>query len=99
MALKAKKLPPVDELKDAVLGRLDMKEEVFKEFCQKESIDFISLTEPLRQKVALGEQLYFTYDDHWTPLGHEVVANTINEFLINLHITQKDDHTETNNPE
>jgi hypothetical protein len=99
MALKAKGLPPVEELKDELLSRLDMKEKVFKDFCQKEYIDFVSLTEPLRQEVALGEQLYFTYDDHWTPLGHEVVANAVNDFLNNLRVTQKEEHAGTNNPE
>ena len=81
MALKEKKLPPVNKLKETVLARLDNEEQVFKEFCEKESIEFVSLTVPLRNDAAVGQQVYFTYDDHWTPIGHEVVANTINDFL------------------
>ncbi len=98
MALKMKKLPPTNELKDAVLSRLDMKEQVFQEFCEKEFIEFVSLTESLRQNTALGEQLYFTYDDHWTPIGHEVVANTINTFINELPAFKTEMQAKTNNP-
>lgn len=84
MALKAKKLPPAEQLIGAVMDRLDIKELVFKDFCQDESIEFISLTEPLRHDAALGRQVYFSYDDHWTPIGHEVVANTINNYIKEL---------------
>jgi len=81
MSLKASNLPPTDKLMDTVLTRLDIKELEVKNFCQRESIEFISLTEPLRKGIAQGRQLYLTYDDHWTPIGHEVVANTISRFI------------------
>jgi len=77
MALKENNLPPTYKLMDIVLAHVEMKESVVKKFCQQESIEFVSLTEPLRQSIAQGRQLYFTYDDHWTPIGHEVAANTI----------------------
>ncbi len=81
MALKESNLPATDKLMDTVLDRLDVKESVVKEFCRQESIEFVSLTEPLRQGIAQGQQLYFTYDDHWTPIGHEVAANTISHYI------------------
>lgn len=84
MALRESKLPSADKIKDEVLSRLEIEEQMFKEFCQKESIGFVSLTDSLRHNIALGEQLYFTYDDHWTPIGHEVVANTISNFINEL---------------
>ena len=99
MALNEKRLPPADKIKDEVLNLLDMKEQVFKEFCQKESIGFISLTDSLRRKIALGEQLYFTYDDHWTPLGHELVASTINDFLSEHPELYSELKTGTGNPD
>ena len=90
MALNERKLPPSDKIKGDVLNLLDTKELVFKDFCENESIGFISLTDSLRGRIALGEQLYFTYDNHWTPIGHEVVANTINEFLSKLNKTNNE---------
>jgi hypothetical protein len=99
MALKAKKLPPADRLKNTVLSRLDIEEFAVKEFCRQESIEFISLTESLRRGTALGRQLYFTYDDHWTPLGHETVANTINNYINELHAIKTEQQAEIENPE
>ena len=95
MELKTKKLPPIETLKDTLLSLLDVEESVFREFCEDESIDFISLTKSLRERIALGEQLYFTYDDHWTPIGHEIVANTIFEFLNETPAMPQE---ETHNP-
>jgi hypothetical protein len=89
MALKENKLPPSDQLMDTVMARLDVQESAVKEFCRQESIGFISLTEPLREGIAQGRQLYFTYDDHWTPIGHEVVANTISSSIYEHPIVQK----------
>jgi len=39
------------------------------------------LTPPLRQAAASGESLYFTYDGHWTPAGHRVVAKALADCL------------------
>jgi len=91
MALKENNLPPSDELMDTVMARLDVKESAVKEFCRQESIGFISLTEPLREGIAQGRQLYFTYDDHWTPTGHEVVANTISHYINEHPVVKTDD--------
>jgi hypothetical protein len=91
MALKENNLPPADKLMDAVMARLDVKESEVKKLCQQESIEFISLTEPLREGIAQGRQLYFTYDDHWTPIGHEVVANTISQY-VDEHPVKKTDY-------
>ena len=98
MALKAKNLPPTDRLRDTVLRRLDVEERVFKDFCQMESIEFVSLTEPLRQNVALGQQIYFTYDDHWTPIGHEVVANSVNSYISKFRAMKMKPQADTDNP-
>jgi hypothetical protein len=81
MALKGKKLPPADKLLDVLLPRLDVQEFAIRDFCRTESIEFISLTEPLRRIIAEGAQAYFTYDSHWTPIGHKIVAETISQYL------------------
>lgn len=81
MALKGKNLPPADKLLDVLLPRLDVQESAVRDFCRTESIEFISLTEPLRRIIAEGAQAYFTYDQHWTPLGHKIVAETLAQYL------------------
>jgi hypothetical protein len=72
---------PADKLFDVLLPRLNVQESAVRDFCRTESIEFISLTEPLRRIIARGVQAYFTYDQHWTPLGHQIVAETISRYL------------------
>lgn len=88
MALKGHNLPDAEDLISTILLRVGTKECAVEEFCQRQSIGFISLTEPLREGIASGQQLYFTYDDHWTPLGHKIVAKTISQY-VNEHLTAK----------
>lgn len=81
MALREENLPPAEELMETVLEHLPIQESVVEEFCRQESIEFVSLTEPLRQKTLEGGQTYFTYDQHWTPVGHEVAAETLRLYM------------------
>ena len=89
MSLKAKELPPPAELIDVLLGRLEIQENVLEEFCHGESIEFVSLTEPLRRQILNGSQAYFTYDQHWTPVGHEAAAEALYS-LIQTKTSQSD---------
>lgn len=76
-----------DDLPDAVdfherwFARIDVQETVFREFCAAEGIEFVSTTAPLRQAMARGVPVYFSYDPHWTPPGHAVAARAIAEHL------------------
>jgi len=81
MALKERNLPPAEELMDVVFARLQVKESVIEEFCRQQSIGFVGLTKPLRQKISEGQQAYFTYDQHWTPTGHEIAASTLYRYI------------------
>jgi hypothetical protein len=81
MALKESKLPPAKELVGTLLARLEIQESGIEEFCRKESIEFVDLTKALRERISDGGQAYFTYDQHWTPVGHEVVADTLRSYL------------------
>ena len=83
MALKEKHLPPAKELVDTLFSRLDVQESTMKQFCEKESIEFISLTDTLRQNITSGTQVYFTYDQHWAPPGHQIVAQILSDYLTN----------------
>ena len=42
---------------------------------------FVSATASLRAAAVSGTQVYFTYDQHWTPEGHEIVAEAVHRFL------------------
>ncbi len=80
MALDGKgELPPGPELIRRLVERADGRESVVRDCCERESVIFVSLTEPLREACAQGRQAYFTYDQHWTPLGHEVAAAVVTD--------------------
>lgn len=81
MALKAKALPPPNELMDILLERLNVQESAMQEFCRAESIEFVSLAQALRQTILKGSQAYYTYDQHWTPVGQETAANTLYNYI------------------
>ena len=81
-ALRYKKpLPQADEFLANLLERADARESVIREWCQREGISFLSLTAPLREAALTGDHVYYTYDQHWTPIGHEVVARAAYKHL------------------
>ena len=88
MSIKAKNLPApkrpaLENLMDLTLSRLNIQESETEKFCRQQSIEFVSLTQALRQSVAAGRQAYFTYDQHWTPIGHQVVAELLSGCIKN----------------
>ena len=76
-SFKARNLPPPGEFKRELVARLDTQEAVAREFFAAEGVEFISTTAILRQWAAAGRQVYYTYDQHWTALGHEAVAEAV----------------------
>jgi hypothetical protein len=75
-------LPEPGEFLRNLLKNADAREEVVGEWCRRQSIPFVSLTASLRGAISQGKQVYFTYDQHWTPDGHEVVAQTVHRYLV-----------------
>ncbi len=75
MALARKNLPPEEKILDTILPQLDTFEMVTADFCRKQAIEFVSLTDILRQQILAGRWVYFTYDQHWSPEGHRIVAD------------------------
>lgn len=80
-AYKSKRLPPADEFKRQVFANLDNEEVVFLELCKTRGWDCHSLTPALQTATAQGQQTYFSYDQHWTPEGNQIVAREIATFL------------------
>jgi len=67
-------------------ANVEAKESVVGDWCRKAGIPFLSLTAALRQAAIEGTQVYYTYDQHWTPPGHEVVSRAVDKFLSQLSI-------------
>ncbi len=86
MSLKMKNLPTVGEITDFVCKNLDSKESAVGEFCKAQSIEFLSLTKPLQDAIKSGKQAYFTCDQHWTPVGHSIVADAAMAFFNSLNV-------------
>jgi hypothetical protein len=78
---KKSMLPPPQQFTRELFARLDVKETVLREFLQEEGVEFVDTTEILRQWAAEGRQVYYTYDNHWTALGHEAVAEALVRYL------------------
>jgi hypothetical protein len=72
-------LADADRYAEELWERLETVERTFFAFCAREAIACESLTEPLRGAVREGRQAYFTYDPHWTRVGHETVAARVAE--------------------
>ena len=66
-------LPP-EAFRDRLDRNLDTQEHVLRDWCVEQGVEFVSLTKVLRDRVAAGVPVYFTYDAHWTEEGHAAVA-------------------------
>lgn len=80
-------LPPAAPLLRTLLERLDVPERRLAAHCKTLGLPFISLVAPLRAAAAEGTPVYYTYDQHWTPAGHVVVARHLAERLPALRPT------------
>ena len=80
-SFKQKHLPPADQFKQQLYNNLDSEQNVVLDFCVEQNIDCVALTTALQQATANGVQTYFTYDQHWTPDGQRIAAETIEQFL------------------
>jgi hypothetical protein len=76
-AYKRRDLPPAERFAEELYASLDTLERTFRDFCAAERLRCLSTTEPLRRATAAGEQVYFTYDQHWTRLGHALVSDLV----------------------
>jgi hypothetical protein len=81
VAYRKSRLPPAAEFKQQVLDNLDSEQDVVMAFCAQQQIECLALTDALRDATAAGQQTYFSYDQHWTPLGNAAAAAAIEAFL------------------
>ncbi len=80
VALRKSHIPEAEVFFAGLFRYLDGQEQALADLCKQQGIEFVSLIQPLRESAALGTQVYFTYDQHWTPPGHQIVADIISRF-------------------
>ncbi len=81
-ALRADELPEAGSLMSRMRVATGAKEAVVTRWCREAGVTLIATTETLRTAAVSGTQVYFTYDQHWTPDGHQVVADAVADFLV-----------------
>ncbi|RIK92982.1 MAG: hypothetical protein DCC71_24275 [Proteobacteria bacterium] len=74
-------LPEPAAFRDRLYARLDVQEHALRDWCAEQGVAFASLTAPLRDAMARGVPVFFTYDPHWTEEGHAVVAEALAPLL------------------
>ena len=83
-SLRSDKLPPPGEFVANLYSRLAARESVVRQWCRREGVPYIDTTPSLRRHISAGRQVYYTYNQHWTPIGHDVVAETVSLFLLGI---------------
>lgn len=79
-----KPLPVGDAFLAQLIDGVDAAQNVVGDWCRAESIPCIEITSALQEAAQDGVQVYYTYDQHWTPDGHNVVANAVQEHFRSL---------------
>ena len=79
VALTRLETPPPKALADSIYAGLHSQEEVLTAFCQDAGIRLQSLTPTISEATAQGRQVFFTWDEHWRVLGHDIVAEALSE--------------------
>lgn len=74
-------LPEAEQFKNNVFEWMGNEEQVFTDYCSEQHFQCLGLTTYLQEATAQGQQLYYTYDQHWTPEGNKVVADVLSMTL------------------
>ena len=59
----------------------DYPRRIFTDLFAGHGVAVLDLSGTLRDSVAGGKVLYYPVDGHWTPLGHDVAASTVADFV------------------
>jgi hypothetical protein len=72
---------PTPTTPEDLASRLDNQSLAVKELAEEMSVYFVDVTTPMEEAAARGEVIYYTYDTHWTPRGHEIAGRAIADFI------------------
>jgi len=64
--------------------------EALAEWAESEDIRFIDPVEYFRVLTAQGQQLYFSWDAHWTPAGHAAAGKLVADYLEMYGLATRD---------
>jgi hypothetical protein len=74
--------PVTPEAEDAFIASLTDQRDAIRALVEAQpGWRFIDLTPALQARADAGDLLYYPYDSHWNPLGHEVAAAAVAEAL------------------
>jgi hypothetical protein len=60
---------------------MDDQARLMADFAAQQDIHFLDLTPVFQEEAGAGVELYYAFDTHWNQLGHNLAAETINEYL------------------
>lgn len=61
---------------------LDHRKNVITQAIETKNIEFVDMTEPFRNHVQKrGEVVYYPYDTHWNPKGHQLAADIVFQYI------------------
>jgi len=76
-ALKNRSLPGPEVFTKELFDNMNVVKNQIAGFCKNNNIEFVDPSDVLRKDMEKGNQVYFTYDQHWTPPGHRLTAEAI----------------------
>ena len=66
------------------LYRTEALDERVKTLAQDLQVGWVGLYPALAEAAERGDKIHFTYDGHWTPRGHQIVAKTLFNAVVEL---------------
>ena len=84
LSSRKKNLPP--DILSTIANNIDTVENSVHSFCKEQKVDFCSLLNGLRDHTIQQGKMYYTYDVHWSPQGHEVVSNILVKYMEKVKV-------------
>ncbi|MBN1429248.1 MAG: hypothetical protein JXB07_12810 [Anaerolineae bacterium] len=72
---------PTPTTTEQLIGRLDNQSIAIGNLATHIGIHFVDVSIPMKQAAARGKELYYIYDTHWNPYGHELAGQTIADYI------------------
>lgn len=63
---------------------MDDQAHLLADFATEHNIRFLDLTPTFQEEAGTGAELYYPFDTHWNQHGHDLAAETINEYIQEL---------------
>ena len=60
---------------------MDDQASLLADFAAEHKILYLDLTSTFQEETGTGAELYYPFDTHWNQLGHNLAAETINEYI------------------